>query len=552
MRRSTRLHRGLSAMLSTLVLGTFCLGFAPAASAEALPDFSYLGSFGSLSADDTQTAAVLIWQAFSSHLENIDLSAVTAKYTDCTEDCLGLYREIMHTAAPAVLHASNYYYSAWNGGLRIKIQYAVGADEYDALYRSSIAQINAIAAAVRPEWSDEEKALYLHDYLATMYNYDHIGLSGDADRPYRELYSAFGLLRNGAAVCQGYSELYAMLLNKVGVPARFVSSDTLNHAWNYVRIDGAWYHVDVTWDDCYQNRAGIMNHSCFLKTSQELAAIDDYNAADWELADGTNLCNVQSSSPFTDAFWNGRNNIAYWNGYWTAFDPEQSAIICYDYDSSTKCAAATKLCTLTRDQSRWQVWGKANAVWNSTFVVPVAANGALYYSTPTAIYTVKDSVPVLFHALSSEELAQGYIYGMYADAGTLRYGIDTVPQNASNLSPTIQYHSIALPDVPQETVPETTTTVTTTATTVTTTTTTVTTTTTTTMTTAVTTTVPVGSDLNGDGRHTASDAVLLLRFVTEQWDDALPMPDAAMLDAADLDRDGCLTVTDVMLWFRRI
>lgn len=72
------------------------------------------------------------------------------------------------------------------------------------------------------------------------------------------------------------------------------------------------------------------------------------------------------------------------------------------------------------------------------------------------------------------------------------------------------------------------------------------------MTTAVTTTVPVGSDLNGDGRHTASDAVLLLRFVTEQWDDALPMPDAAMLAAADLDRDGCLTVTDVMLWFRRI
>ena len=164
-----------------------------------------------------------------------------------------------------------------------------------------------------------------------------------------------------------------------------------------------------------------------------------------------------------------------------------------------------------------------NAVWNSTFVVPVAANGALYYSTPTAIYTVKDSVPVLFHALSSEELAQGYIYGMYADAGTLRYGIDTVPQNASNLSPTIQYHSIA-----------------------------VTTTTTTTTAIAVTTTVPVGSDLNGDGRHTASDAVLLLRFVTEQWDDALPMPDAAMLDAADLDRDGCLTVTDVMLWFRRI
>lgn len=538
MRRSTHTRRGPAAMLSALIFGMYCLCAAPAASAEALPDFSYLGSFGSLSADDTHTAAVLIWQAFSSHAETIDLSSITAKYTDCTEDCLGLYREIMHTAAPAVLHASNYYYSEWSGGLRIKIQYAVGADEYDALYRSSMEQISAIAAKVVPEWSDEEKALYLHDYLAAMYNYDHIGLSGGAERPYREQYSALGLLRNGMAVCQGYSELYAILLNKVGVPARFVSSDELNHAWNYVRIDGAWYHVDVTWDDSYQHRAGIMSHKCFLKTSQELARIDDYNASDWHLADGTNLCNVQSSSPFTEAFWNGKGNIAWWNGHWTAFDPAQSAIVCYDYDSRTKQAAAAALTVLTRDQTKWQVWEKPNAFWNADFVVPAAANGTLYYSTPTAIYAVRDSAPVLFYALSTEERQKGYIYGLYESEGTLWYGLDTVPQNASNLSPSITYTGIALADAPPETEP--------TATTVTTTT--VTTTTVTTTTTAA----PVGSDFNGDGKYTASDAVLLLRFVTEQWSNELPAPDAQMLQAADFDADGCLTVTDVMLWFRRI
>ena len=222
MRRCTHRLRAFAAAAAAVLLGTLFLHLMPlSASAADMPDFSYLGSFGSLTAADTKEAAELIYQAFSDHAENIDLRKISSKYTDCTEDLLALYREMMHIAAPAVLHASKYYYNTW-GGLRIQIVYAVEDEEYDSLYQSCMQQINSIAAKVDPAWSDEEKALYLHDYLATMYNYDYPGLSGNAERPYRELYSALGLLRNGAAVCQGYSELYAMLLNKLGIPARFV------------------------------------------------------------------------------------------------------------------------------------------------------------------------------------------------------------------------------------------------------------------------------------------------------------------------------------------
>ena len=37
------------------------------------------------------------------------------------------------------------------------------------------------------------------------------------------------------------------------------------HAWNLVQIDGAWYHVDATWDDPTPDRAGYIRYNYFLK-----------------------------------------------------------------------------------------------------------------------------------------------------------------------------------------------------------------------------------------------------------------------------------------------
>lgn len=561
MRSPKRRFRRSAALLTAAVLSAFILHLTPpAASAAEMPDFSYLGSFGSLSAEETKAAAETFYTAFVNQAASAEFTAVSNQ-----EDYLKLYREIMHTTEPAILHASNYAYRSWGGKFSVQINYVCGDAEYNTLYRDAVRQIGEIAAKVNPAWSDEEKALFLHDYLAAQYNYDYAALNGIETRQYSEHYSALGLLLNGKAVCQGYSELYAILLNKVGVPARFVSSDDLNHAWNYVRIGGTWYHVDVTWDDCYQNRAGIMTHDFFLKTAGELAEKGEHNTTDWQLQDGTNLRQLQTGSQFKKAFWNGKGAAAYCGGLWIVFDPEQNALTGYRYDSSTKSADSSVIVSLPREQTKWAVWDKPMYTWGGSFVIPVAVGSTLYYTTPTAIYAVRNEKPELFHALSSTEQQQGYLYGLYESGGKLCYGIDKNPQNTSNLSPTIQYYTLELPDAPQETepIPETTvsppaatttSTTTVTTTTVTTTTTTVTTTTTTTTATTETTaaTEPVQCDLNGDGSLSASDAVLLLRFITEQWDDRLPMPGADLLREADSDSDGCLTVTDVMRIFRNI
>ena len=53
-------------------------------------------------------------------------------------------------------------------------------------------------------------------------------------------------------------------------------------------------------------------------------------------------------------------------------------------------------------------------------------------------------------------------------------------------------------------------------------------------------------DLNGDGKLDIADAVLLLRYVTEDHFQQSEKPVKLRLQAADLDHDGQLTLLDVM------
>lgn len=51
----------------------------------------------------------------------------------------------------------------------------------------------------------------------------------------------------GTAVCGGYSHLYKFLLDGLNIECTYHENSI--HAWNYVKIDGKWYGVDVTFID---------------------------------------------------------------------------------------------------------------------------------------------------------------------------------------------------------------------------------------------------------------------------------------------------------------
>lgn len=94
--------------------------------------------------------------------------------------------------------------------------------------------------------SDYEIVCAVNDYLCDTIVYPE-------SEPYaEETHTAYGAFKNGSAVCDGYARAAKLLLNDYGIECDFVVGECIpdgGHAWNLVRLDGEWYHMDVTWND---------------------------------------------------------------------------------------------------------------------------------------------------------------------------------------------------------------------------------------------------------------------------------------------------------------
>lgn len=106
----------------------------------------------------------------------------------------------------------------------------------------------AIAAQAAAYPSDYEKVKFVHDYIAGHTEYDYAGAAAAGNGLWGTCY---GCLVEGSAVCQGYAEAFHVIMKKLGIPSGIASGMTERglHAWNYVQVNGAYYWVDVTWDD---------------------------------------------------------------------------------------------------------------------------------------------------------------------------------------------------------------------------------------------------------------------------------------------------------------
>lgn len=58
---------------------------------------------------------------------------------------------------------------------------------------------------------------------------------------------AYNLFQNGAAVCDGYTGAYNLLLKLEGIDCMALSNS--EHIWTVATLDGVEYHIDTTWGD---------------------------------------------------------------------------------------------------------------------------------------------------------------------------------------------------------------------------------------------------------------------------------------------------------------
>ncbi len=73
-----------------------------------------------------------------------------------------------------------------------------------------------------------------------------------AKEPYDdEAYTVYGAVINNEAVCEGYAKTAKTLMDMNHIECRYITGNTTGgpHAWNMVKVNGDWYHLDITWND---------------------------------------------------------------------------------------------------------------------------------------------------------------------------------------------------------------------------------------------------------------------------------------------------------------
>ena len=98
--------------------------------------------------------------------------------------------------------------------------------------------------ALKPEYSDVEKALALYVYFCGHYTYDYDTYNRMFHEPLNDFICSYRLLTGGTGICAEISAAYSYLLMQVGVDATIMMGG--DHQWSYVRINGKNYHIDPT------------------------------------------------------------------------------------------------------------------------------------------------------------------------------------------------------------------------------------------------------------------------------------------------------------------
>ena len=143
----------------------------------------------------------------------------------------------------------------------------------DDFIKRVIASYDEAISLINPDDTDFAKALKLHDWIVKNVSY---GMS----KTYSDF--AVGALANRSSVCAGYAQCYQFLLSQVGVQSTYIAANTTKepHAWNLVKIDGHYFHVDCTWDRGLGINPNI-NHTYFMLNDEEFNA-DGAHTEDWK------------------------------------------------------------------------------------------------------------------------------------------------------------------------------------------------------------------------------------------------------------------------------
>ncbi len=163
-------------------------------------------------------------------------------------------------------HSYRYSYNSGGAVTAVKPEYTLSKSEIPGAQAKYKAAIQKFTQGIHSGMTQYEIEKILHDRLILACTY----------RESSHAHDAYGALVEGVAVCEGISYGFMALCRSVGIEAMIATGTSQNpstgnpenHAWNIVKIDGDYYHIDVTWDNAGEPEEGGIHYAWFnLPTS---------------------------------------------------------------------------------------------------------------------------------------------------------------------------------------------------------------------------------------------------------------------------------------------
>ena len=178
--------------------------------------------------------------------------------------------------------------TAWNNSndkersVKLSLSYKISWGEDDAQFDATENYCKETAYQLTKNLNDDySKVFAIHNFIVENYSYDTKGESQNRDT----YHMPYEMMINSTGVCSAYAGMFYKMLSFAGIENRIVlngaytfdkkDNQTL-HAWNIVKVEQQWFHIDITWDDPVTLPfINASNTKYFLKSDSEIA-IDHY------------------------------------------------------------------------------------------------------------------------------------------------------------------------------------------------------------------------------------------------------------------------------------
>lgn len=232
---------------------------------------------------DTQSKVLAAYDAIVAGVEasqkQISVEGITAEQLQVIMDA---YRK---DHAEHFWVGNGYRYSV-SGGFVCQVEpvYLMSGDDLTTAKAAFTQGANELLSSVKSDMNEYEREKILHDLLAAKVTYDTAAVTDDTRV---KAHTAYGALAENLAVCDGYAKAFQYLLRQVGIQSFIVTGNSVSpgsetpvgHAWNLVRIDGKWHHVDLTWDD----QENSIYYAYFNKTDVVIQEDHTIEAVEYDL-----------------------------------------------------------------------------------------------------------------------------------------------------------------------------------------------------------------------------------------------------------------------------